>query len=216
MDLKEMKQKTAEIMSQASDVYDKDAVLAEMFSAGIPFGKLQSLYKSVGVSEGLIADPAEIKENVENAVEESEITEFDEYSELEELASSIANDVDGATETQVVRAIKAYCRENEIDVPKKTKAKSPGSRAAGGKIVEAVVNFAAKNKPENITRRGLYDAVLPVVKGPKNAYDNVNTYFGVVYAVKNNLSFEVAADQLKSMEGLNLESLEREFDEASA
>lgn len=215
MDLNQMKEVTKEVLMASTDVYDQDAVLADMFAKGIPFGKLKSLYRKVGVDEGLIADPAEVKESISNAVEEAEIEAFEAYGEVEELAAGIAKDIEGADETAVIRAIKAYCRDNDIDVPAK-KAGGGGPRVGGGTTGKAIVTYFNTTPLESISKRGMYDAVLPVVKGPKNAYDNVNMHFLNNYAVKSGLDYDAAIEAVKQMDVLKLEDLQKEFDAAPA
>lgn len=196
MKLAEMKEKVLEILNNAEDVTNKDAVLGEMFSAGIPFAKLNSLYQSVGIEAGLIVDPTKVKEAILNQLEESELDIFETWNQVEAVAGEIAGEIQGATEKGVLRHLKAYCKENEIELPKHVKTKV--SRKKGGKIAEAVVNYMIGT--DEPTLQGMYDAILPNVKGTKNAVDHTNMNFVSAYAIKNGISLAEASDAVSKME----------------
>jgi len=204
MDMKEMKATALEVFNNSATPTDKDSVLADMFAAGIPFGKLNALYRSVGIDNGFIVDPSVIKENIEAELDELDAdTTYDEYSEVESTIDAICENVEGATAAQVTRYFKAWCRDNEIELPKKPKASS-GARTGGlGKVTKAMIEYI--NGTDKPTTQGMYDAVLPHVKGPRNAKDYTNMFFVFALACKFGISGEKAVEGVKAMPKLNME-----------
>jgi hypothetical protein len=199
-DVKAMQDKALEILNQVDDPTDEDYVLGEMFSAGIPFGKLKPLYKKCAIEGGFIADPAVVKEQLTEAITSlDEVGPFDSYEDFQTVVEELVEEVEGSTEAQAERALKAYCKDSDIEVPKKPKKSKSEGRAPRGKIAEAIVNYCFNNTKSEITRQGLYEAILPTVKGPKNAYDTVNMYFTVAYGIKAGLDFEAAQAAIADM-----------------
>lgn len=207
MELQEMKEKTLEILQTVENIYDKDDVFAKMFSAGLPFTKIQQLYREVGAESGLLISSTKAKELVENNLAVRGITEFENYSALQELASSVLEEVKGVSKDTVLKVIRSYYKEQEVVLPRRPREYAPrGPR--GGKVAEAIVNYAINTSPAEMTRAGMYEAVRPHVKAPKNAYDQVNTIFLIVFAIHNSLAYEDAVESAKKIPLLNLSELE--------
>lgn len=203
MEIKEMKEKTLEILEAAENPADKDAVLSQMFAAGIPFGKLNSLYKNASIEGGFVVDPAVVKDNLLETLDEVDAAStFGDWTEVEGMVDELVEKVEGSTVAQCLRYFKAWCKDNEIDLPKKPKA-SAGTRVGGlGKVNEAIVDYA--NSTDEVTPQGMYDAILPNVKGPDNAKYYANGNIVLVLALKKGISGKDAAALVKAMPKIDL------------
>jgi len=195
MSMEEMKDKTKAAFEAATDATDKDAVCMAMFQSGVDFSKLNTLYKTVGIAEGYLVDPAVVKEGVQDFLEDYEI-DLQSWSDVEGVISDILDKVDGCTGTVAMRIIRAHCKDNDIDFPKKAKA-SKGPRGRGGKVAIAMVDYFTE--ADEVTPAGMYEVVLPLVKGPVNAEWNVKTFFAPFYAVKEGMSLKQANKEIKDL-----------------
>lgn len=204
---------TKEAFQESENPQDQDAVLALMFSKGVPFGKLKTWYKTVGIKEEFIADPSVVKEAITEYMDENgdSFEAFDEWSDVEDFVTAAVEVIDGSTEAQILRMVRGYCKESEIELPKKTKG-SGGPRKRGGALAASIVDYC--NTAETISTRGFYDAVLPAVKGPKNAHYYVGAFFSMIYAVKNGCSLDEANAAMKTMPELKLKDLEADVEVA--
>ena len=202
-----MKEKALEVLQSVENIYDKDDVFAKMFSAGLPFTKIQQLYREVGTESGLIVDTAKAKELVEKNLAVRGITEFEDYTSVQALATSVMEEVEKVPEDIVLKVIRSYYKEQEVVLPRRPREYAPrGPR--GGKVAEAIANYAKDTVPANMTRMGMYEVIRPHVKAPKNAYDQVNAMFLVIFAVHNSLTYEAAVESTKEIPLLNLTELE--------
>jgi len=204
-----IKDQVVEVLNSVVDVYDKDEVFPKLFTLGIPFTKIPAVYREVGIERGLIIDTAKAKEEIYKDLAQRSITSFEDYDAVEELCSSIMDNIN-APEDYVLKVMRAYYKEQEVTMPRKSREYAPrGPR--GGKVAEAMVDYAYATPPKELTKKGMYDAVLPHVKAPKNAYDAVNAMFLTIYAIHNNLTYEKAVDVVKGLELLNLVELEAAY-----
>jgi len=202
----EMKALTANAFEESDNTADKDAVMELMFSKGVPFGKLQILYKTVGITDGYIPDPAVVKADVLDRFDEdeSDISELGEWDLVETYIDSVAESVNGATEAFVLRSLRTYCKATGIELPKKSSKKS--ARKRGGAVLSAVVDYV--NGTEEIDLQGMYEAIRPVVKAPKNAVYYVGVNFVLSYCIKFGVTIPEANAAMSRMTQLNLEALE--------
>jgi hypothetical protein len=207
MEQAQMKEVTLEVLKSAEDIYDKDAVFAKLFTAGIPFTKIQVLYREVGLAEGLIVDTAKAKEDVFAFLGNQDILSFEDYAAVIALEALILEEVGSMPADLVMKCIRSFYKEQEVVLPRATREYSPrGPR--GSKVAEAIADYAVSTVPENLTRQGMYDVVRPHLKAPKNAYDQVNAMFLVIFAVHNNLTYEAAVETTKDIPLLSLSDLE--------
>ena len=204
-EMTELMDKVAQIFNEVEDPYDQDDVMGRMFAAGIPFGKLKTLYKATGIKGGFIADPAVVKETITEALDKAseDIEAFSEWSEVTDWADETANEIEGATPTQVLRMLKAYAKDNEIELPKK--ATGGGPRKRGGALAAAIIEYANSTEGPEMTTEGFYNAVLPAVKGPKNALYYVGAFFPMVYSIKNGISLDQTNAAMKKMPKLDVQ-----------
>ena len=195
------------VFEKANDPYDQDAVLAEMFSAGIPFGKLKVIYRTVGITEGFIPDPVVLKESVIESLDNTDFDEIETWDELENVVENIASENKGATEVQIMRVLRSYCKESDIELPKKVKGGPRQRRRGGGALANVMSTYARETVAEAFSPRGFYDAILPVVKGPKNAFYYVTAFFDMVLAIKQAIPLEEANTLVKKMPTLHMKDV---------
>jgi hypothetical protein len=198
----ELELKVKEILEGAEDPNNMDDVALKMFSAGIPFAKIKGLYTKVGIELGLVSDPAKIKKEISDALDGykeddayPEIEDLDSWTQVEAFCEEIADGINGANTNMVLKALKALAKENGIALPEVTK--TAGTRKKGGKLSEAIITYA--NKYKDINLQGLYEAILPTVKGTKNAEYHAGANIVVIYAVKYGKTFDEATEAVVKM-----------------
>lgn len=203
----ELKELTLNTFKEAKVPGDKDAVMEQMFAAGIPFGKLQIMYKTVGIAEGYIADPVAVKEAIIDYLDDnSDDLAFDAWTDVEDFIEEASDGITGSTPAVFVRHLRAFCKEAEIELPKKVGKAKGGPRTRGGAIVNALIEYA--NSTEKLNLTGMFEALVPAVKFPRNAVDYTGTYFSLVYAVKNGISLKEANQAIKLMTQLDKKAIE--------
>lgn len=197
-DQAELKQTATSIIENgfANDMSEDD-IKMEMFSNKIPFSKLNTLYKQVAIELGLMVDPKVVTENVNEMLKEMPLDEIEEWSQVESAVQHVVDNVDGATSARVLTLMRTYCKENEIELPKK-----PKSAAGGGprtsKLAEAVVSLVNRNP--NATKQEAYDTLKPLVGGNfqhKNTLYYINTSFALALAAKKGIDLENVVAELK-------------------
>ena len=199
----EMHQVAKAAFDRAENPLDQDAVLSEMFSGGIPFGKLKVMYKTVGIGEGFIPDPAVVKESTVDSFDSMELDEMETWEEVEAVIDSVMQEVAGSTSAQVLRQLKGYCSDADITLPKKTTSgRKPRQR--GGAVTRAMVEYARVTDTKDFTPHGLYDVILPHVKGPKNAFHYASTFASMILAIKQGITSKDADALIKQMPPLRL------------
>lgn len=180
----------------ASDMSEDD-IKMEMFSNKIPFSKLNSLYKQVAIELGLMVDPKVVTENVNEMLKEMPLDEIEEWHQVESAVQHVVDNVDGATSARVLTLMRTYCKENDIELPKKPKA-SGGGGPRTSKLSEAVVSLVNKNP--NATKQEAYDTLKPLVGGNfqhKNTLYYINTSFALALAAKKGVDLETVISDLK-------------------
>jgi len=171
-----------------------DDIKGAMVQAKIPFGKINSLFKTIAIELNLMRDPAEVREEIDANVTESDWESVSTWDELLANADEIVAEIDGATDAQVLARVRAFYKDQGMDLPKKT---AKQKRARGGKLAAAVVDvFGSIQKP---TRQEMYEAVLKVSKFQRNAYDYTNAHHALYYALCNNMTLEEVAAETKDM-----------------
>ncbi len=175
---------------------EHDDIKGELFSAGIPFGKINTVFKSLAIELGLMKDPAVLKAELIAAVEESDWEGAANFAQIEASADEIAEDT-GATPAQVMVKVRAYCKENDIELPKKAASKGV-SRAKGGKCPVAIVDLF--NEVQKPTKVEFYEVVRPLVKAHKNAMDYMTMFMPLAYAIGNSMTLPDALAEMKDMD----------------
>jgi hypothetical protein len=193
MDANEAATKAKEIIiSGFEHEQDEDAIKVAMVNSGIPFGKVNALFKKIAIAEGLILDPVIIRENLDEAVAETQWDSFTEWNEFDACIQATADDVEGATYAMALRAAKKFCEAEEIAIPKKV-AKQKASKTRGSKVDIILANIFNENK--QATRQDCYNALLGNVKASKNAVYYVKANYVLCYAIANGITLIEAITQ---------------------
>jgi len=174
---------------------DHDEIKGELVASKIPFGKVNSIFKTMAIKLELMRDPTEIKDEIEAQVTESDWESIETWDQLVAVSEEIKDEVDGSTESQIISAIRKHFKDTDLDIPKKTqKAK----RTRGGKIAEAVIDvFGQIQKPTKIE---MYTGLLKVSKFQRNAFDYTNANHTLFFALTNNMTLAEANAETKGME----------------
>lgn len=178
---------------------DEDMIKLALCQAGVPFGRANAIFNEIAIGEGLMVDPKKLADELKAQVEGSQWDSLTEWSQVESCIEGIQSEMaDGNMEVKrgkVLAAVKAYCKENEIKLPKQTAATKAGHGSKGSKISVATVDmFIAK--PQS-TREDFYNVVRPLVKAHKNAVDYVSRDYVTMYACSNGISVKTALEQTK-------------------
>jgi hypothetical protein len=171
-----------------------DDVKSAMFEKGIPFSKINKLFKYVGTQLGFVVDISKVRDEI-NAKIASSFFNFDSYEDFEASVSDLVESVDGATESVVAKCLAQHCLNNEIEVPEKPKTVKTAGRM--GKLNRIYVDLFTSNP--QATKQDLYEALVGTVKTDKNAQDYTNAMHTTLYAVANGLSVEDAINAVKDM-----------------
>lgn len=159
---------------------DDDTIRLEMFKLQVPFNKINSIFKEVAIDGGFRADPKVVKEAIEAELE-GEAVEYNTWDEVTEFAGTVCDNVEGATEGQVIAAMKRAAADAEVDFPKKPKA-GPRSRGAS-KIKSMIVDLFNSNN--DITSTEMLEAIIEEVSGDfrvRNSIEYVNMYLPMLIA----------------------------------
>ena len=175
----------------------EDDMKIEMFGAKIPFSKLNTMFKNTAITLGLLVDPKVITDGINELVPNIKWTEFEQWSDVEEQINNIVNHVDGATPGRALTLVRAYCKDEEIELPAKPKGAGTGAGARAGKISVAIVNLINGN--ETVSKQDFYDAIFPLVGGEKqhsNTHYYQNIFLAVCLAVKGNVALAGVTEDL--------------------
>ena len=212
MEAAEMKSIAQGVLENAADINDKDTVMSAMFAAGIPFGKLNYLYTKVGIELKLLVDPAELKEKISDELTEHDFSNLESWAEVEDRIAEIVAVVDGSTDAKVLRAIRAHCKDEFIELPKQEKEAKTSTRA--GKLVTTIADYV--NGTDEPTIQGMYEALVPNVKTPKNASDYSKTYIVLCVSIKYGISVPEAVAKVKAMGKIKSGKVEETTEEEMA
>jgi len=175
----------------------EDDIKLEMFTQKIPYSKLNSIFKSLSIELGLMVNPKDVTDGANALIEKIDWTVCEEWDNVATNIDHIVDNVDGASAARVLTLIRAFCKDEEIELPRKPKASSGGGGGSkGGKVAVAVADLFAQGQP---TKQEYYDTVLPLVKGPKNALAFMSTFFLICSAAKAGSSLAQAIEDTKDM-----------------
>ena len=168
---------------------DEDGIKAELFRAGVPFADINKVYKEAAIAGGFIPDPAKVKAAVAKYIDVLDVDaviSMTDYAEVQDVIADMMEQTD-CTERQAAAALRKLFTDNDAAMPKKPRGSGGGARR--GKIAEAILDMA-KEKGGDFTKQDMYEAVMPVVKGPKNAADVTHYFFNVVYGAVNGMNLD--------------------------
>lgn len=164
---------------------DEDDIKMDMFTAKIPFGKLNTLFKNCSIELGFMADPKEVTDGLKEVLEGyGDKIELADWAAVESTLAHMAGQVEGATPQRALSLLKAHCRDNEIEFPKKPAGAAGAPRA--GKLANAIVDLV--NSAKDATKAQAFEVIYPLVGGQmkyKNALYYVNTTFAHCMAIAN-------------------------------
>lgn len=189
----EMKAIAAKVVKAGWDAgKDEDDIKMDMFTAKIPFGKLNSLFKTLSIEGGFMADPKEVTEAVKEILEGyGDKIELADWAAVEATVDHIVANAEGATPARALVLFKAHCRDNEIEMPKKPGGGAGAPRA--GKLASTVIDLVNGNKAA--TKQDAYDALYPIVTGDnhhRNVLYYINTMFVQCLAIANGQTLKEA------------------------
>ena len=195
MDLEAIKLQATSIIEEGyAEGKSEDDVKMDMFAAKIPFSKLNALYKSISIELGHIVDPKIVAEGVNEYLDKVDWDAMESWDEVQTAIDGIAVEVQGATNARVTALVRSFCKNEEIELPKKPKGSGGGGGGKGGKIATAIAELFLTNKTP--TKQEFYDAILPNVKGHRNATDVTKIYLGVCLAVTSGRGIAETMEEL--------------------
>ncbi len=176
-----------------------DSMMVKLMAAGVPFGKLNTLAKSIAIEEGLLIDPKLITAELTEKIETVNWEGIEDWEGFQVIAEGLATAVDGATFARAVTLSRAYAK-NELDLalPKKPRSAGGGGKGRVGAIAQAVCDLIAANAAP--TKQEFYDAMVPVVGGNQQ-HANIIYYMGLHQAV----AMTVASNGEKSLTEITAE-----------
>lgn len=101
-----------------------DEMLIEIVTSGIPFKLAGRLFKKEMEEGGHRISASKRKESIEEILAEAEF-EPATYQEVSDMVARIVKEVNDTDDKQAMKAIKAYMKEKELEVPKPEKGEAP-------------------------------------------------------------------------------------------
>lgn len=157
----------------------EDEIKQAIFSLGVPFSKLNLLYKAILKKEGLAVDVKALRASIEELIAKSEFTFKETLAELKEYAQSVVENVPNASTARVLAMLRTHWKENEVEFPRK----APAARGKMGAINKVIIDTFKANPKASIEE--LEAALVPATKQPA-AY--AKSMHPLAYALANGLS----------------------------
>ncbi len=182
----EKKTDVAQIVAEGWDNgASADDIRASLFAAGIPFDQINKVYKEESIKGGYMKDPVKVRAELAKFMDKVDPEDVESWADVESIQAA-AMDKTGCTKGQVTTALKKLLAEVDMDMPKKPRGAGGGARK--GKIAEAILAAVVANP--KLTKADMYEAALPVVKGPKNAADVTRYFYNVAYGAANGMPLD--------------------------
>lgn len=172
----------AAIISGLEAEADDDAIRLQMFKLGVSFNKINAIFKETAIEGGFRADPKVVKEAIGVELGD-EAGDYSTWDDVTEAAADVVASVEGATEGQVIAAMKRMANEAEVEFPVKPKA---GPRNAGSSKIKSNLVDLVNATPE-IGATDLLHAIIGEVTGDfrvRNSIEYVNMYLPVMIAAR--------------------------------
>ena len=182
----QMKVTASAIITQGfAEKASDDEMKQAMFSQGIPFSKLNPIFKALSIELGFVVSPAVvtagIKENMKTCAWEACTT----YEHVLAFANQIMTAVPGSTSMRVMQLVKPFAKSLGVELPA-APASAAGSRNKVGPVAAAAVDYF--NSTGTPTKEGMFNAIRPHVAKHTNAVANTKLYFNVLWAAVNKQS----------------------------
>ena len=100
----------------------EDEILIKIVTAGIKFQSAIKMMKNAMIDLGFSVNSKERYTKAKEILEEDDF-EPEEYSEVTAMAKELSKKIGGTSEAQALAQIRKYCKEAEVDLPKKVKEK---------------------------------------------------------------------------------------------
>ena len=179
---------------------EENDVKGDMLLAKIQYGKINGLFKSISIELGHLVDPKDVTEEINKALADEDFSGVENWAEVQAVADRFAEEITGATAARAITLIRAHCKEEEVELPKKPRSGGTGGGPRTSKVATAVVELFNTNPAP--TKQDFYDAVFPVVGGDKrhsNVLYYMNIYFAVCLAVKGSTDLDTVGKYLGSL-----------------
>ncbi len=116
----------------------ENETLVELVTAGIQFKHAAKLYNSVRIELGLAVSAADRKKQIADYLATNR-PEFKDYEEMLSCVSSLQDTVPGLTTAQAVSGVKKFCKENQIELPKKPRGAGKPKGGLRAQIMEYII-----------------------------------------------------------------------------
>ena len=100
----------------------EDEILIEIVQSGIKFQAAIKMMKNAMIELGFSVSTKERYEKAKKLLEDDEF-EPEEYTDVVAMAKELTKQIGGTSEAQALQQIRKYCKEFEVDMPKKVKEK---------------------------------------------------------------------------------------------
>lgn len=194
------------IISGIENDADVDAIKLEMFKSGVPFDKINSVYKEAAIGAGLMADPKVVRADLAKAITVSMLESLENWEDVRETAETLVQEVEGATAPMAIGALRAQAKEHELEFP--TKPKASGARGYAGSVIKSLIVDTLNANPE-IGSYDLVDMIYAKTSGDyrlRNTLEYFNMYAPVVLAGKHGIPLSEV-----KMELLDKNELEKKY-----
>lgn len=139
-----------------------DQIYTDLIKNGIVFNRVMSVYNAVALNEGIIRNPAKVREDIKAIINRDDIdySAYTDYAQhIQPIVDHVLKHVEGSTEPMILRCLKSKFSLLDIKMPKK-----PRTRAIKWSQVELeIVNYFADAYPDvsKIAYDGIVDTFAP-------------------------------------------------------
>lgn len=178
------------IVSGLQNKADPDTIKLEMFKSGVPFNKINPLYRATAIEAGLMADPKVVRKELAENIDEDSLAELNTWDDVIAAATTLAEQVEGATRAMAIGALRTAAGDAEIEFPKKPK--TAGARGFAGSVIKSLIVDTLNARPD-IDSYELFDLIIDKVTGDyrvRNSLEYFNMYAPVVLAGKYGVSLD--------------------------
>jgi hypothetical protein len=176
---------TAVITQGFAEKATDDEMKQAMFSQGIPFSKLNPLFKQLSIELGFVVSPAVVTAGIKESMVGCAWDACTTAEHVEAFANQIMAAIPGSTRMRVMQLVKPYTKSLGLTLPEPPAAVG-GTRNKVGPVASAAVEYF--NSTEAPTKEGMFNAIRPHVAKHTNAVANTKLYFNVLWAAVNRIA----------------------------
>lgn len=122
---------------------DDDTMLIKIVQSGIKFSAANKMFKAAMETGGFRTAMSKVKELAREILVGAEFNP-ESHSDVSEMVGNLVLEINGSDEKQALKAVKAYCKEFEIELPKAKKEPK-------GPMLERVQNWIVANPLATVT-----------------------------------------------------------------